>query len=79
MAAAARVDYVWCVCEPRTHAAMPEYDYHCENCQHDFTLDLSITEHERKDKNREIRCPKCESNAVKHVIGSVSVVTSRKS
>lgn len=58
---------------------MPEYDYHCESCRNDFTVDLSINEHERKDKNHEIRCPKCNSTEVKHVIGSVSVVTSRKS
>jgi putative FmdB family regulatory protein len=58
---------------------MPEYDYHCEHCQNDFTVDLSISEHERKDKNREIHCPKCDSDSVKHVIGLISVVTSRKS
>jgi putative FmdB family regulatory protein len=58
---------------------MPAYDYHCESCQNDFTIDLSIHEHEEKDKNHEIHCPKCDSTAVKHVIGSVSVVTSRKS
>jgi putative FmdB family regulatory protein len=58
---------------------MPEYDYHCENCQKNFTVELSITEHEQKDRNHEIHCPKCNSTAVKHVIGSVSVVTSKKS
>ena len=58
---------------------MPEYDYHCEKCQNEFTIDLTITEHERKDKNREIRCPKCQSTEVKHVIGMVFVSTSRKS
>ena len=58
---------------------MPEYDYHCENCQNGFTVDLSITEHERKDRAHEIHCPRCDSTEVKHVIGAVSVVTSRKS
>jgi putative FmdB family regulatory protein len=58
---------------------MPHYDYHCENCQNEFTLDLSIAEHERNKKNREIRCPKCNSSAVKHVIQLVNVTTSRKS
>lgn len=58
---------------------MPEYDYRCENCQHDFAIDLSIAEHDRKEKEREIHCPKCDSTAVKRVIGSVSVLTSKKS
>ena len=58
---------------------MPEYDYHCEKCQSDFTVELSISEHERKEKGHKIHCPKCNSTAVKHVIGAVSVVTSRKS
>lgn len=57
---------------------MPEYEYRCENCKHEFTLELSITEHGRKEKNHEIRCPKCESANVKHIIGAVNVVTSRK-
>lgn len=58
---------------------MPEYDYHCEECQHEFTVELSMAEHERKDREHEIRCPKCNSTAVRHLIGSVSVVTSKKS
>lgn len=58
---------------------MPQYDYHCEHCENEFTLDLSIAEHERKEKEREIRCPKCNSSAVKHVIQSINVTTSRKS
>jgi putative FmdB family regulatory protein len=58
---------------------MPQYDYHCENCAHDFTVDLSISAHEEKEKNREIHCPKCDSQQVKHVIQSVNVMTSKKS
>lgn len=58
---------------------MPEYDYHCENCAHDFTVELSIREHTEKEKNREIHCPKCDSQQVKHVIQSVNVTTAKKS
>jgi len=58
---------------------MPQYDYHCENCDHTFTLNLSINEHSEKEKNREIHCPKCDSQRVKHVIESVFVMTSKKS
>ncbi len=58
---------------------MPQYDYHCEKCETEFTLDLSIGEHEQKDKQHKIRCPKCESTDVKHIIQSVFVTTSKKS
>ena len=58
---------------------MPQYDYHCESCAHDFTLELSISEHVEKDQKREIHCPKCDSQQVKHVIQSVNVHTSKKS
>lgn len=58
---------------------MPEYDYRCLDCQHEFTVDLSITRHSEKDEKHEIRCPKCDSRNVKHLIGPVFVTTSRKS
>lgn len=58
---------------------MPHYDYHCENCEHDFTVDLPITVHEKRERNHELRCPKCDSPAVKHVINSIFVTTSKKS
>ena len=58
---------------------MPHYDYHCDHCAHDFTLELSIHDHAEKEKNREIHCPKCDSQQVRHVIQSVFVTTSRKS
>jgi putative FmdB family regulatory protein len=58
---------------------MPQYDYHCENCENEFTLDLSITDHEQKDRKHKIHCPKCKSTMVKHVIQSVFVTTSKKS
>lgn len=58
---------------------MPEYHYECRSCGNEFTLELSIAEHEQKDKAGEIHCPKCESREVKHVIESVFVTTSKKS
>lgn len=58
---------------------MPEYDYTCQDCHHDFVVDLTITEHAEKDKRREIICPKCGSKNVKHVIGAVFVTTTKKS
>lgn len=58
---------------------MPEYDYRCENCTHEFTLELSITDHANQEKARAIHCPKCESTHVRHVIQSVFVTTAKKS
>ncbi len=58
---------------------MPEYDYRCEHCAHEFTLELTITEHAEKDKARAIHCPKCDSTEVHHLIQSVFVTTSKKS
>jgi putative FmdB family regulatory protein len=58
---------------------MPEYDYHCEKCDHEFTVVHSMSEHSEKEKNREIHCPKCDSPEVKHRIEPVFVMTSKKS
>lgn len=58
---------------------MPEFDYACQDCHHEFVLELSITDHADKDKKHEVACPKCGSKNVKHVIGSVFLTTSKKS
>jgi putative FmdB family regulatory protein len=55
---------------------MPLYEYECQKCGHEFTLTMSMSDHERKDK---IRCPKCKSDKVKHLIESFFVTTSKKS
>jgi ribosomal protein L37AE/L43A len=39
------------------------------------TLTLAVEEHQKK----KVRCPKCKSESVKHLIASVFVTTSRKS
>ncbi len=54
---------------------MPTYEYECKQCGHEFTLRLGMEEHQKK----KVRCPKCKSEQVKHVVGSVFVTTSRKS
>lgn len=58
---------------------MPQYDYRCENCRKEFTVVLSLAEHDAKDKKHRVRCPKCDSVKVRRVIQSVFVTTSRKS
>ena len=56
-------------------AYMPTYDYQCQKCQNEFTLILSMSEHEKK----KIRCPKCKSTKVKQLISAFTAKTSRKS
>lgn len=58
---------------------MPQYDYRCDRCRKAFTVSLSITEYEKRARGHKIKCPKCGSTAVRHVIESVFVTTSRKS
>src|SRR5262245_7756445 len=54
---------------------MPTYEFECKNCGHEFSRVMTVDEHDKEP----IRCPKCESEDVRHVIESVNVTTSRKS
>jgi putative FmdB family regulatory protein len=54
---------------------MPSYEFKCEKCNRDFTLLLTVSEYEKT----KFRCPKCKSARVKQQIGSVQVLTSKKS
>jgi len=56
---------------------MPTYGYECRKCRHQFSVFTSMEEHE-KDQEK-VRCPKCDSKDVKHLVESVFVTTSRKS
>lgn len=42
---------------------MPTYDYVCHNCGHDFELFQMIT------SDPEERCPECEQDSLKRLIG----------
>jgi putative FmdB family regulatory protein len=37
---------------------MPQYDHTCSKCKHDFTVEMKISEVDKK----EIACPKCKSS-----------------
>ncbi len=54
---------------------MPSYEFKCEKCNKSFTLLLTVSEYEKT----KIRCPKCKSTRVKQEIGSVQIITSKKS
>jgi putative FmdB family regulatory protein len=43
---------------------MPTYDYHCDNCQHEFELFQSITEPAKK------KCPQCGKQKLRRLFGT---------
>ncbi|NVM20407.1 MAG: zinc ribbon domain-containing protein [Desulfobacterales bacterium] len=54
---------------------MPTYEYQCEECKDQFSLILSIAEHDEKA----VTCPKCKSKEVKQIVSTFIAQTSRKS
>jgi putative FmdB family regulatory protein len=54
---------------------MPVYEYHCDKCQREVTLTLSIREHEKS----KVKCPKCASKALRPLLSTFVSQTSRKS
>ena len=54
---------------------MPTYEYQCEACKSEFSLILSIVEHEKGKAT----CPKCQSEQVKQLFSTFIAKTSRKS
>lgn len=54
---------------------MPTYEYVCRNCGNRFSLDMHVSEHDRKN----IQCPRCGSNAVDQQLQPFFARTSKKS
>jgi putative FmdB family regulatory protein len=54
---------------------MPTYDYRCLKCNKEFSVVLSISEHDRS----KAKCPKCGSKRLQQLITSFLTKTSRKS
>lgn len=54
---------------------MPVYEYQCQECQKEFSLTMTISEHEKKKP----ACPRCESKKVRQQISGFQTITSRKS
>ena len=55
---------------------MPEYEFHCKECQKTFLLRLAISE---RDRNPLPPCPHCGSTNVEQMLSGATVITSRKS
>lgn len=40
--------------------SMPIYEYRCQKCQHEFTLVMCMSEHDKS----QVVCPQCQSRQV---------------
>jgi putative FmdB family regulatory protein len=54
---------------------MPVYEYHCDKCDREVTLTLSIREHEKG----KIECPKCGGQSLRPLLSGFVSQTSKKS
>jgi len=54
---------------------MPQYDYLCQACNKEFSLVLTLDEHEKG----KIACPKCGSTKVEQQWAAFFATTSKKS
>jgi putative FmdB family regulatory protein len=54
---------------------MPVYEYHCNKCDREVTLTLTISQHEEG----KIECPKCGSKALRPLLSAFMSQTSKKS
>jgi putative FmdB family regulatory protein len=54
---------------------MPTYDYRCEKCKEEFSVILTVSEHEGK----KVSCPKCKGKKLTQQITGFHAITSRKS
>lgn len=54
---------------------MPTYEYRCEDCKKDFTVVMSMAEH---DKGK-VSCSVCKKRNVKQQVSTFLTKTSRKS
>ena len=55
---------------------MPTYELKCEKCKKTFTEKQTFDEH---DQHTKVKCPKCGSTSVRHVISSTFAKTPKKS
>jgi len=56
-------------------AAMPRYEYLCENCNKTFEVIMSMEEHEGK----KVSCPECKKEQVVQQFSTFYSKTSKKS
>ncbi len=55
---------------------MPVYEYHCDKCNREVTLTLTIGEHAQ---GKTVQCPKCGSKALRPLLSTFMTQTTKKS
>lgn len=55
---------------------MPQYEYHCHDCEKTFSVFMTVQEHQETPSPV---CPHCGGKNVKQTFTGVSVMTSKKS
>jgi putative FmdB family regulatory protein len=55
---------------------MPTYEFRCEKCNKVFSLQMTISEYE---KRKSVKCVYCKSINVKRIFSKFTAVTSSKS
>jgi putative FmdB family regulatory protein len=54
---------------------MPLYEYHCEQCQREISIAMTISQHDKGDA----ACPQCGSRKLRPLVATFFSKTSRKS
>ena len=54
---------------------MPLYEYHCEKCQREVSIAMTISQHDKGAA----ACPQCGSKKLRPLVGTFFAKTSRKS
>lgn len=57
---------------------MPTYEFYCEKCNKTFTQIWSLSEYDKRIKEKN-KCPSCGSTRVVKTLSVVQVKTSKKS
>ena len=55
---------------------MPIYEYLCGECKKIFSIQITISEYEKK---KSLSCPECKSKDLKRIYSTFTAVTSKKS
>ncbi len=63
------------LCASQGGHAIPVYEYHCDKCDRNVTLTLTISEHEKGP----VKCPKCGSKALRPLPSTIMTRTAKKS
>jgi putative FmdB family regulatory protein len=54
---------------------MPTYDDRCEKCGEEFSVILTVSEHDA----RQVSCPKCKGKKLGQLVSGFHAITARKS